>query len=301
MIRPSLGPSKTGAANFRPNAWPAQPRCVSKICPTFMREGTPNGFRTISTGVPSGRNGMSSSGITRAITPLLPCRPAILSPADSFRFIAIEIVTVLSTPGDNSSPWRSFSTFLSLSFSSTSICRIVICSSPSTLNSRSSTGSAKRKRLRSRARMRSKWSLPKTSSALAKRRLVFSSCRSAVTTLPPSSSSRRSTLWSYRMRFSSSRLRCRRSISASSMAFARESFSTPLRENTFAPTTTPETPAGQRSDASLTSSALSPKIARKSFSSGVNCTSPRGTTLPTKMSSGPTLAPIRMMPLSSRF
>ena len=29
------------------------PRCVSKICPTFILDGTPKGFKTISTGVPS--------------------------------------------------------------------------------------------------------------------------------------------------------------------------------------------------------------------------------------------------------
>ena len=53
-----------------------------------MRDGTPSGFSTISTGVPSGRYGMSSSGRMRAMTPLLPWRPAILSPTDSLRFIA---------------------------------------------------------------------------------------------------------------------------------------------------------------------------------------------------------------------
>ena len=31
----------------------AQPRCVSRIWPTFMRDGTPSGFSTMSTGVPS--------------------------------------------------------------------------------------------------------------------------------------------------------------------------------------------------------------------------------------------------------
>src|SRR5205809_131107 len=38
-----------------PNSLEAQPRWVSRICPTFIREGTPSGFKTISTGVPSGR------------------------------------------------------------------------------------------------------------------------------------------------------------------------------------------------------------------------------------------------------
>ena len=46
----------------------------------FMREGTPSGESTTSSGVPSGRNGMSSSGRILATTPLLPWRPASLSP-----------------------------------------------------------------------------------------------------------------------------------------------------------------------------------------------------------------------------
>ena len=58
------------------SCWPrpraAQPRCVSKICPTFMRDGTPNGLSTMSTWVPSSRNGMSSIGRMREMTPLFP-------------------------------------------------------------------------------------------------------------------------------------------------------------------------------------------------------------------------------------
>ena len=46
------------------------------------------GFSTTSTGVPSGMQGMSSSGRILAMTPLLPWRPAILSPTESFRFMA---------------------------------------------------------------------------------------------------------------------------------------------------------------------------------------------------------------------
>jgi hypothetical protein len=45
-----------------------------------MRDGTPKGLSTTSTGVPSGMQGMSSSGRILAMTPLLPWRPAILSP-----------------------------------------------------------------------------------------------------------------------------------------------------------------------------------------------------------------------------
>ena len=85
----SVAPSNTGVANRTPSACAAQPKWVSRIWPTFIRLGTPSGFSTISTGVPSGRYGMSSSGTMRAITPLLPWRPAILSPTDSLRFIAI--------------------------------------------------------------------------------------------------------------------------------------------------------------------------------------------------------------------
>ena len=54
----------------------------------FMRLGTPSGLRMMSTGVPSGRNGMSSAGRILAMTPLLPWRPAILSPTLILRFWA---------------------------------------------------------------------------------------------------------------------------------------------------------------------------------------------------------------------
>ena len=92
----------------RPRA--AQPRWVSKIWPTFIRDGTPSGLRTMSTGVPSSRNGMSSLGRMRLMTPLLPWRPAILSPGCSLRFTATNTLTILSTPGGSSSPRSSFST-----------------------------------------------------------------------------------------------------------------------------------------------------------------------------------------------
>ncbi|MOA42896.1 hypothetical protein D3C78_1649910 [compost metagenome] len=42
-------------------------------------------------------------------------------------------------------------------------------------------------------------------------------------------------------------------------------------------------------------------MARRSFSSGGCSLSPLGVTLPTRMSSGSTSAPMRMMPRSSRF
>src|SRR5215472_9665237 len=94
--------------------WPspahAQPRCVSKIWPTFIRLGTPSGLSTMSTGVPSPRNGMSSAGTIFDTTPLLPWRPAILSPGWILRFTATKTLTIFITPGGSSSPRCSFST-----------------------------------------------------------------------------------------------------------------------------------------------------------------------------------------------
>ena len=83
-----VAPSKAGDAYVSPSFEPAQPSMVSKICPRFMRLGTPSGLRQMSTGVPSSRNGMSSFLTIRATTPLLPWRPAILSPTWSLRFLA---------------------------------------------------------------------------------------------------------------------------------------------------------------------------------------------------------------------
>ena len=88
--------------------------------------------------------------------------------------------------------------------------------------------------------------------------------------------------------------------SISSMALARSSFSTPLREKTLASMTVPSTPGGTRSELSRTSPAFSPKMARSSFSSGESWVSPLGVILPTRMSPGLTSAPMRMMPDSSR-
>jgi hypothetical protein len=82
---------------------------------------------------------------------------------------------------------------------------------------------------------------------------------------------------------------------------ARSSFSTPLREKTLASMTCPSTPGGTRSEVSRTSPAFSPKIARRSFSSGESWVSPFGVILPTRMSPGLTSAPMRTMPDSSRL
>ena len=82
-----------------------------------------------------------------------------------------------------------------------------------------------------------------------------------------------------------------RSISSRSIAMARSSFSTPCRLNTRTPP--PSLNAGrqfQRCVAHIRR--FSPKIARRSFSSGVIGLSPLGVILPTRMSPGFTSAPI---------
>ena len=83
-----VAPLKTGVAYFCPRILPAQPSMVSYNCPKFILEGTPIGFKQISTGVPSSKYGIFSSGTIVAITPLFPCLPAILSPIEIFLLLA---------------------------------------------------------------------------------------------------------------------------------------------------------------------------------------------------------------------
>src|SRR3989304_3599596 len=65
----------------------------------FIRRGTPCVFKMMSTGVPSERNGMSSCGRILEMTPLLPWRPASLSPSLIFRLWATETRMSPFTPG----------------------------------------------------------------------------------------------------------------------------------------------------------------------------------------------------------
>ena len=86
---PVQGRYGLGVIAWKPSLAPAHPRWVSRIWPTFMRLGTPSGLSRICIGVPSGKKGMSSLGKIFEITPLLPCRPAILSPTETRRFVAM--------------------------------------------------------------------------------------------------------------------------------------------------------------------------------------------------------------------
>src|SRR4026208_1752366 len=57
---------------FKPTPFAAQPKCVSSTWPTFIRDGTPSGFSTMSTGVPSAMYGMASTGTIVEMIPLHP-------------------------------------------------------------------------------------------------------------------------------------------------------------------------------------------------------------------------------------
>src|ERR1700737_2460979 len=202
---------------------------------------------------------MSSLGTMREITPLLPWRPAILSPGWSLRFTATKTLTIFMTPGGCSSPRCNFSTLLSKRdvrpATASSICFLK----------------------------------PSISAILASSRIeicfhcagVYSASTASVISVPdfmprgpptaisPSinSLSRAAKLRS-RIPRSSSRSFASRSISARSIASARSSLSTPRREKTRTSTIVPETPGGRRSEVSRTSEAFSPTIARNSFFSG---------------------------------
>ena len=67
----------------------------------------------MSTGVPSAMYGMSSTGTIFDTTPLLPWRPAILSPGCSRRLTATYTLTIFCTPGGSSSPCVSLRFFCS--------------------------------------------------------------------------------------------------------------------------------------------------------------------------------------------
>ena len=72
------------------------------------------------------------------------------------------------------------------------------------------------------------------------------------------------------------------------------------RANIFLSMMTPESDGLAFSEESFTSPALSPKMARSSFSSGEGSLSPFGEILPMRMSPGSTRAPTRITPFSSR-
>src|SRR6218665_1512450 len=81
---------------------------------------------------------MSSTGTIFETTPLLPWRPAILSPGCRRRLTARKTLTIFSTPAGNSSPCVSF--FFFSSNARSKLCRV--CSSASLINSSSTPPSS---------------------------------------------------------------------------------------------------------------------------------------------------------------
>ncbi|CAI8288083.1 MAG: Uncharacterised protein [Bacteroidota bacterium] len=85
-----------------------------------------------------------------------------------------------------------------------------------------------------------------------------------------------------------------------SLSCERLRLSFKIRVNSFLLITTPFNDGDAFNEASFTSPALSPKMARSSFSSGVGSDSPFGVILPIRISPAPTSAPTRIIPFSSK-
>ena len=91
------------------------------------------------------------------------------------------------------------------------------------------------------------------------------------------------------------------SLSVFSKALRSSSERLMRRENRCVSITMPSTPEGTSSESFFTSSPARPKMACKSFSSGVNSVLLLGETLPTRISPDRTYVPIRTTPFSSRL
>ena len=272
---------------FLPIPFAADPICVSSICPTFILEGTPRGFKTISTGFPFSSYGISSTGMISEITPLFPCLPAILSPGWILLLIAKKTLTILITPGAKSWPLVIFATFSSyLALISLIYCLYEVSVSSITVLIESSL--VLREKI-SFSLKDSSFSAERTSPFFTPFPLTafldFNSSHSLVlvacSTTPASSSA------SF---FDWSRWSC-------SIAWVLSSFSTPSLVKTSTPITVPF--ELDLCDVSFTSDAFSPKIALNNFSSGESWVSPLGVIFPTKMSPGSTSAPTYTIPHSS--
>ncbi len=102
----------------------------------------------------------------------------------------------------------------------------------------------------------------------------------------------------------SAHLRSKSSLASCSCRFAFSLpflvFSLTTCEKSRLPMIVPEREGEAFREASFTSPALSPKMARSSFSSGEGSLSPFGVILPMRMSPGSTWAPMRMIPFLSR-
>src|SRR5260221_582781 len=222
---------------FSPSPFAAHPRCVSSTWPTFMREGTPSGLSTTSTGVPSSRYGMSSTGTMVEITPLLPWRPAILSPGCTRRFTARYTLTILSTPGARSSPAVILARFSSRRLSKAACC--VRSRSPAASRAALASSSSRRISNHSSRVRDSRYSAP----ILVP---LFNFFGPPAALLPSSMPWTREYRSSSRMRRWSCRSLRTRSISDFSIDWARESSSPPSRVTPRTSIPLPSMPGGTR-------------------------------------------------------
>src|SRR3990167_1960738 len=210
---------------------------------------------------------MSSTGTILETTPLLPWRPAILSPGCRRRLTAKYTLTILSTPAGSSSPCVSF-----LRFSSKARSKLWrVCSSEFLMLSNWVATSS------SAGRMSNQWNFSTAARwALSIFVPLANFCGPPLATRPFSSFSIRSKASASTMRSWSFRSRRKRLSSSSMICWARLSRWMPSRVNTCTSITVPDEPWSTRSEVSFTSEAFSPKMARSSFSSGVSVVSPLG-------------------------
>ena len=233
------------------------------------------------------------------MTPLLPWRPAILSPTWSFLFMATKTLTVLFTPGASSSPLARRATRSALTLLMTSICEIGPLEDEPHLVADLLV--LQLEPLEHAGVIRPIFSMVSLPPSLT-RTLPCESETSSRTVRPESSDSI----------FSFASVRMMRISSSAFFVEAADLFVEDLlgphvllllfvlaREDLHVDDDALDA-GGHLSEASRTSPAFSPKMARRSFSSGVSCVSPFGVTLPTRMSPGSTFAPMRTMPDSSR-
>jgi hypothetical protein len=231
-----------------------------------MRLGTPSGLSTMSTGLPSGRNGMSSSGHDAGDDALVAVAAAILSPTEILRFSARYTFTSWITPGRQ---------LVRLQDAVDPLLRLLLdarllvvggVDDRADLLVHLLVGDAERleverrdleagqhvgRDLRSRRdRLLHRAALERQRNALADEQLTELAVAHVVHAQLLLASSRRT-----------SPIRSPRSFSTTWSS---------MREKIFTSMTTPSMPGGTFSDESFTSFAFSPKIAVSSFSSGLN-------------------------------
>ena len=238
---------------------------------------------------------MFSSGTIVAITPLLPCLPAILSPIEIFLLLATYTFASFRIPGCNWSP--SFSLKMSVSnLSSNSFkclwneskINLILSQDLGPEIQGSSIENCSKLKVLIFFKLNFVPFLTSTLSFLSFIPREDLSFRIPLNNLSLDALNSLSlfllSFWSSLIALFTSALDCLDVFSYKSVLI-----------------TTPFTPGSAFLEASFTSPAFSPNIARKSFSSGDGSVSPLGVTLPIRISSSFTIAPTRINPFSSNW